>query len=209
LTETQEAAQTVAVPEGASITEQRAAAVTFFDPNMDFKKLAAAANYFTKGFRLVEDKDHLVGVPLVVTGITFREGYSTTEGPGDYASFEAVVADRDTLTSSPVKHYLPAQVDDLAIYPNEPIVFNDGGTGVRRSAVELLHDIGIIDVGPALGDENPYDKPYQLWAAGAERATTGIVADLNGEPFRWVAIRGLRRSDYDSPYGPATTFYFG
>lgn len=200
---------TVAVPEpkGATETRQAAEVAWNFNPDMDFRKLALEAQYFTKGFRLVDTKDHLIGVPHVITAITYREGYTGQNGEqGDYISLEGVVADKDTLASSPVKHYLPV---DMAVYPNEAVVYNDGGTGIRRSVTQLLHEIGLIDVGPAYGDENPYDKPYQRWASGAERATTGITSDLNGEPFRYVIIRGLRRSDYDSQYGAATTFYFG
>jgi hypothetical protein len=198
----------VAVPEPAGATEERQAAVLtgLFDPDMDFRKLALEANYHAKGFRLVDSKDYLVGVPFIVTAVTYREGYSTPQGPGDYISIEGVVADKATLESSPTKHYLPAE---MGVYPNEPIVVNDGGTGIRRTLTQLFHEIGIIDVGPELEGENRFDRPYQTWASGAERATTGITSDLNGEPFRYIAVRGLHRSDYDSPYGPATTFYIG
>lgn len=214
-TETTEVDQTspksaIALPEDVSTsTEIRRFTEGLYDPNMDFRKLAMEATYFTKGFRLVEDKDTLAGVPHVITNLTFREGYSTTAGPGDYVSIEAVVADRDTLNSNPVRHYLPApSVDQLAVYPNEAIVYNDGGTGIRRACVKMLHDIGLIDVGAPEGDENPFDRPYQLWAEGAEQAAIGFTADKNGQPLRYVVIRGLRRSDYTSPYGEATTFYF-
>jgi hypothetical protein len=199
---------TVAVPEPAGATEERQIAeVAYgFDPNMDFKKLALEAQYFAKGFRLVESKDDLEGVPHVITAVTYRPGYTGTDGTvSDYISLEAVVADKATLESNPVKHSLPAE---LHLYPNEPVVYNDGGTGIRRTMTELFHTIGLIDVGEAPAEGNAFDKPYQSWASGAELATTGITADLSGTPFRYVAIRGLRRSDYDSPYGAATTFYF-
>lgn len=198
----------IELPPDTNLTDARTFSEVLFNPDMDFRKLASEATDFTKGFRLVEDKDVLAGVPHVITTLTFREGYSTTAGPGDYVSIEAVVADRDTLSSNPVRHYLPAAVDELAVYPNEAIVYNDGGTGVRRACVKMLHDIGVIDVGVPEGDENPFDRPYQLWASGSELAATGITADLNGRPLRYVVVRGLRRSDYTSPYGEATTYYF-
>jgi hypothetical protein len=200
--------QAVAVPDPTGVTEERLITeVAYgFDPNMNFKKLALEADYFAKGFRLVEDKDDLAGVPHVITAVTYRPGYSGSDGTvSDYISLEAVVADEDVLNSNPVKHGLPAE---LHLYPNEPVVYNDGGTGIRRYMTELFHSIGLIDVGQAPEDGNAFDKPYQSWASGADRATSGITADLTGKPFRFVAIRGLRRSDYESPYGAATTFYF-
>lgn len=205
MTEQQEAA--VAVP--LSSTEQRIADMAWGrDPNLSFQKLALEAQYFSRGFRLVSDKGDLVGVPHVVIGVTYREGYARPDGAkGDYISIEAVIADKPTLESSPIKHMLP---QDLAVWAEEPVVYNDGGTGIRRDFTSLFHSIGLIDVGPPNhANENPFDKPFSQWVSGAELATTGIVADREGVPFRFVAARGLRRSDYESPFGPATTFYIG
>lgn len=192
------------VPANLTPTDRRIADIAWgHDPDRDFQTLAAQANYFSKGFRLVT-KDQLIGVPHVVIGVTYRPGYPDANGNGDYVSVEAVVADAATLSSSPIKHMLPGE---LTVWGNESVVYNDGSTGVRRELTALLQHIGLIDVGPEDGKSNPFDRPFQMWAAGAERATEGIVADLDGTPFRFIAARGLRKSDYDSPYGPATTFY--
>jgi hypothetical protein len=202
--------------EVAIVDEPRAVEYVNYDPNMDFRKLALEAQYFTKGFRLIENKDHLIGVPHVVIGVTYREGFPREGKAGDYVSVEAVVADAKTLDSLPVRSQLKGE---LAVYANEAVVYNDSGTGIRRYFTELFHNASIINVGkfdPAkvASELNPFDRPYQRWTEGADRATTGIVADLNGEAFRMVAMRGLRRSDYEwtPPEGkpqPATTFYFG
>lgn len=196
-------------------TESRIAEYLGYNPDMDFRKLALEATYFTKGFRLVE-KDALIGVPHVVIGVTYREGFPREGKAGDYVSVEAVVADANTLASLPVQSQLP---DKLTVFANEAVVYNDSGTGIRRYFTELFHNAGIINVGrfdPAkvASENNPFDRPYQRWAEGADRATTGIVADTKGEAFRMIAMRGLRRSDYEwtPPEGkpqPATTFYFG
>lgn len=196
----------VAVPENA--TEERQSSLAgLYDPDRDFRKLALESHYFSKGFRLV-DKEALIGIPFVIIGITYREGFPRGESkkPGDYVSVECVVADKDTMNSPVVRSQIP-DPNNVTVYPNESVVFNDSGTGVRRTLTALLSDMGIVDVGTVKKDENGYDKPFQSWADGAERATTGVIADPDGEKFRYVAMRGLRKSDYESPYGPATTFY--
>jgi len=177
------------------------------DPDRDFQKLALEAEYFSKGFRKV-DKADLEGVPHVIIGVTYREGYTRPDGTrGDYISVEAVVADKATLESSPIRHMLPRE---LAVWGNESVVYNDGGTGIRRELTSLFHSIGLIDVGaPSTKKENPFDRPYQEWVNGSDVAATGITEDLEHNPFRFIAARGLRRSDYESPFGPATTFYIG
>lgn len=198
----------VAVPEPE---ESRLDLYATYDPDMDFRKLALEATYFAKGFRLLDDKSALEGVPFVVIGVTFREGFPREGKAGDYVSIEAVVADKDTLATPPVRAQLP---DNMTVFPNEAIVFNDSGTGIRRTLTQLFHDTGLIDVGGTAGDPYRFDRPYQQWKKGADQATTGIVANVHGEPFRYLALRGLRRSDYEwqPPEGkpqPATTFYFG
>lgn len=195
----------VAVPETS--TELRSWGV---DPALDFQKLALEAKYFSRGFRLVSDKGMLVGVPHVIIGVTYRPGYSRPDGVTyDYVSIEAVVADKKTLNSNPIRSQLPCAVEDLPVFANESIVYNDGGTGIRRELTSIFHSQGLIDVGTPKKNENPFDRPFQQWASGADIAQEGIFEDSQHDPFRFVAVRGLRRSDYESPFGPATTFYIG
>lgn len=193
--------------------ESRMTLYGLYNPDLDFRKLALESQYFSKGFRLVDNKDYLIGVPHVIIGVTYREGFPREGMAGDYVSIEAVVADKATLDTPPVRSQLPGE---LAVHPNEAIVYNDSGTGIRRTLTELFHNTGLIDVGnPGKNsDLNVFDRPFQQWVSGADRATTGIVATVNGEPFRYLALRGLRRSDYEwtDPSGnehPATTHYFG
>jgi hypothetical protein len=181
-----------------------------YDPDLDFRKLALEAQYFSRGFRLV-DKDELLGVPFVVINFTYRPGFTVAGIQGDFVSCECVIADAATLGSPQVRHQLGER--ELTVYPNEAVVFNDGGTGCRRYLTELASDMGIADVGlPLKNDKSKYDKPYSMWAAGADDAEKGITADLNGNPFRFIAMRGLRKSEYEIPEqygkGDACTYYF-
>lgn len=182
-----------------------------YDPDMDFRHLALDALYQSRGFRLV-DKEALIGVPFVVVGITYRPGIAKpgTE-EGDYVSVECVVADKDTLLTPPVQDMLPA---DLRVFGNEPVVFNDGSTGVRRTITELLQTIGLIAVGTGKNkDEYPFDRPFQIWDNGQDRATAGFTKndDEFGGRGMYVALRGLRLSEYPNPAGgskPSQTYYF-
>lgn len=176
-----------------------------YDPERDFRNLALEATYYSKGFRLIS-KDSLINVPHVIIGVTYRKGFTSESGRvGDYVSIEAVTADKETLSTNPIKHMLP---NDLEVWPNESVVYNDGGTGIRRTLTQLFHSVGLINVGkPKHKDENPYDKPMYEWLEGKELAEDGIVADADGVKFRYVAMRGLRKSEYESPFGPAVTYY--
>ena len=204
------------VSTGKELTSYR----DLFDPDLAFSKLAAElkSGYIARGFRLLTDKDDGVGkdallnVPHMLIGLTYRPGFTIpgTKIKGDYVSCEAVVADKEMFALPQVRASLGRQLDNLAVFPNETVVYNDGGTGIRRTLTKLLHDTGVIDVG---GDQSKdgdriYDRPCELWARGADEAMAGIVADVDGEPFRYFAIRGLRRSDYEYEGQDATTYYF-
>jgi hypothetical protein len=196
----------VAIP--VNSTDERTQMTAWgYDPDLDFRKLAQEAAYHAAGFRLVE-KSELEGIPLVIIGATYREGFPRDGRVGDYVSVEAVVADKDTLNLPQFRHI---NQDAMTVFPNEPVVFNDSGTGIRRTLTELFNTMGLIHVGDLGKGEkgNVFDRPMQFWDGGEELAATGIHADPDGVPFRYVAIRGLRKSEYESPYGPATTFYLG
>lgn len=203
----------VETPESTEVATTEEGVLEFrmlYDPALDFRKLALESEYFARGFRLIE-KDWIKAVPFGCCSVTYREGFIRDNVQGDYISLEAVVADKETLDMPQVRlGYAEAHegVTDLYIFPNEPVVFNDGSTGVRRTITKLLHDTGTIDVGGKEDDPRRFDRPMSLWKSGAEEAQAGITAFANGKPFRYFAARGLRRSDYESPYGPATTFYF-
>lgn len=195
-----------------------------FDPDLAFSKLVneVKSGYIARGFKLLTDKDGgvgkdaLINVPHLVIGITYRPGFSIpgTKIRGDYISLESVVADKEFFALPQVRASLGRDIDTLAVYPNESVVYNDGGTGIRRTMTKLLHTTGVIDVGGDFKKDGDriYDRPCELWASGAELAMSGIVADVDGEPFRYLAVRGLRRSDYkyDDNGTPqdATTYYF-
>lgn len=199
----------VATATGETVSKSLEVFRTFYDPDLDFRKLASELTGIARGFRLVE-KDDLLDVPHIIISATYREGYKRnedgTEIQGDYVSFEAIVADAELLTSPQIRAKL--DIGNLKVYPNEAVVYNDGGTGCRRKFTQVLDEAGMIDVGGKGDDDRRWDRPYSLWKSGADLATSGITADVNGNKLRYGAPRGLRKSEYESPFGPAETFYF-
>lgn len=190
----------------AVTTPQIEAFRTLYDPDLDFRKLLSEATDFVRGFRLVE-KSMLIGIPHVVISVTYREGYQSETGiVGDFASVEAVVADAETLNTPQMRKLREDR--ELEVFPNEAVVFNDGGKGIRRDLTQRFTEYGFIDPGKNSDGVVDPDRPYSLWTYGADEAKNGFTADANGRPLRIFALRGLRISEYESPYGPAETYYF-
>lgn len=135
-----------------------------------------------------DEKDELIGVPFVITGITFRP--SDKKEGGDYVSLEATTKD------------------------NERIVINDGSTGIRRQIVAYAaFKKWLKPAEPKDGDDvkSPLDLPVGRCEFGegtdVKFAEDGGMTVNIVTPFRLRAKKGLRRSDYDGPTGKATTFY--
>lgn len=194
-------------PESAGTELAIAGDFPLWNPDNDFRKLAYDSMYVSEGFRLI-DKEDLIGVPLVVKRVVWREGFPREGVEGDYVSVECIVADRDTLDTEPVKRHLPSP---LTVYGNEPVVFNDSGTGIRRRLTRLVHEAQLVDVGqPLHPDQNEFDKPFQSWVSGAGVAQAGIGGSdlMPAKGGLFLALRGLRRSDYDWHGQDATTYYF-
>lgn len=191
-------------------TDERLAAYLGYDPDMDFRKLAAEATGAAAGFRLV-GKESLLGIPFVIVGVTYREGFPREGKAGDYVSVECITADPDTMTRYSVPKYQRGNADP--VWPNEPVIFNDSSTGVRRHFTAYLHSLGVIDVGEPVDEGSRYDRAFQFWDEGADVAAAGIKDVPYGNdanvPLRYVCARGLRVSEYDYQGSPAETYYFG
>lgn len=189
-----------------------------YDPDMDFRKLTQEATGVAAGFKLVK-KDALLGVPFVIIGATYREGMPREGMPGDYVSLECVVADQETMNRYAVAHpRRTALPQSEQAFPNEPVVFNDSSTGVRREFTKWLHDQGLIHVGEPREGSNRYDTPFQYWEEGEDIAAKGIAIipwdEGEARPLRYVVARGLTISEYtfelpSGAKGDAETYYFG
>lgn len=161
----------------AAIKERaNAATSTSFDALL----AAQADNLDVLITRDVTEKEQLVGVPFIITGVKFNPGKNNS----DFVSLE-----------------ITPQVGD-------PTVINDGGTGIRRQVVQWLTNKGLIDPGEAVTTESgevfsAYDNPIALWRKGQD-----IAHDPGFDGFNWLIPRGTRVSTYNHPeHGESETWY--
>lgn len=140
---------------------------------LSFAQLRDSATAVISSAQLEKDKARLLGVPHIITRVTYRPGIEER----DYVSVEAVVADVDTLKYEIKRGRIPnvAEYADLAVEAEEHIVYNDGSTGVRRQLTHLLHNMGLIEVPDVGQDLGIFDTPYDGWSVITQ---TGL---MNGD----------------------------
>lgn len=169
-------------------------------------------------------KEEMIGVPHFITRATYwtpRENRDGTLQRG-FVSVEATVGSADMLASAIRRKWIPGieRLEELRLEPEEQIVYNDGGTGIRRQLTEMFDHLGVIrvtDQPTTKGDRSIYDRPWPEWHAisqlrmqGEHKVPSiGAMPTKNGklQPLVIKVMRGLSRSDYDSDFGDATTFY--
>ncbi len=174
---------------------------------------------------LEQDKMALIGVPMVITRVTYRPKPAKMER--GYVSIEAVIGDVLHIEQAIRRGWMPGveRFDQFAFSPEELIVFNDGGTGIRRQLTMLLQSAGVLDIGtydaslPVSGVHPAFDRDWSEWEtfktyalqnSGATDADGNAikieVPDFGG--LKIFARRGLRVSEYTADgIGDATTFY--
>lgn len=158
--------------------------------------------------------DALVGVPFLITRLTFRDGI-----PNNKVDYEpAVCAVETVIASADALRQRRVDMTNLPFLPDSQVVFNDGSTGIYRQLVHYLTQRGYIEVPEDLPEsggmgETRYDLPPELWSA--IHAGT-LDTDRDGRPVytinvRLTAPRGLRLSTYPSDYNPngGKTRYLG
>jgi hypothetical protein len=189
----------------ATVDQSQSPAMKWWsDPNTDE----------VEGYDLVKEDAllSLVGVPFMITSVTFRDGIQSKERPyrDDYVSLELTVAPPAVLTETADRIASRRKTYDLPLIgmarAEEQLVINDGSTGIYRQITQYLSAKGLILLPPGEEEgekgETVYDLPRSNWESGADEATSGIDIKLR-------CSRGLRFSDYDNPYGPdkARTWY--
>ena len=184
--------------------------------------------YRIPGFSEV-DKAWLVGVPHVITRVTF---WVPQKGIG-HCSLEAYVGTAGMLDRAVKRDKIPPTAltaDGTPIVePEEAVVYSDGSTGIRRQIVKLLSSYGLIDVGhedmPAEGKlgESRFDTPWVITNPKAAKGSTGwksfsgsraqgdvqvpsIQEGHKGQPLR-ILVNGLQPSMYVNDTGDGLTYY--
>src|SRR5215469_13336995 len=119
------AAKTEAVPENVPLEPGR------FDPNQSWDMATRDADQVL-GHDLAKDEilDALVGVPFLITRMTFH--------PGEAGKREAYVSCEVQLAPRPEMERRRVNLAMLPFDPGELVVFNDGSTGVYRQCVAYL-----------------------------------------------------------------------
>jgi len=180
--------------------------------NISYAELNASDQYRIPGWDLVDNKDHLLGVPFIIVGVTFQMPVADKGRPAgarDYVSCRAIIGGNAELAEAEERGWIPGK---LAFKPEERILFNDGSTGIRRDIVKILHTAQLIDVGHE-DDPGRFDLPWTEWASFSQAAQQGenvvpeFITNHRGNLFTLKARRGLRKSEYSNEYGDAVTYY--
>lgn len=172
-------------------------------------------------------KEHLIGVPHVITCITFQKippvAKDGTQKNG-FVSVEATIAGERELARAVARGRVIANglavtdVESLLIDPDERIVYNDGSTGVRRQLVKILDAIGLIRVDGTT--DRRFDRSWLEWEEAGEQwreqgtddndvamVVPSFTHRADGRPLLINVPRGLYVSAYTNDHGESETFY--
>jgi hypothetical protein len=187
--------------------------IPVYQPGEDWETLVGTADEII-GYDLARDEtaDDLVGVPFLITAVTFRPGVLREQVRQAYVSCEVRISPRLDLrmiNSRREGSHLTrvADLDSLTFEPDAHVVFNDGSTGVYRQIVKYLAakafialKTPVIEVGSY--GETSFDGPPSEWA----NVNTGESQfDADGwmgynSAIRLYCPRGLRLSTYENDY---------
>lgn len=185
-----------------------------FGQQQTFQELLSTGESYTiPGYTLIEDKLELLGVPHLITGVTYQKPKADQRG---FVSVQGVVADQDTLADAVQRGRIP---NKLTVHPGEYIVYNDGSTGIRRQLTMQFQMLGMLNVGlPDSDGDARFDIPWTEWADFSQSIKQGDAVDAPvvpcftknhvGRQLVIQAMRGLRASEYSNQYADdAVTFY--
>ena len=191
----------------------------------EYARLAETAAE-VQGHDLIDDKAALLGMPFIVTGVTYRDGLprkaaqgnKLVDAPTNYVSLEIMLGDSLALNRALERGKITIE-QRRAYDPCERLVINDGSTGIYRQITAFLvaaraFEVGDGQEGGAAG-ESRYDRYRAEWSAVIEPFSEDdkmtVHFDLVNNPALVTlrCPRGLRRSDYDAAGQQSTTFYLG
>lgn len=192
-----------------------------------YTDLLEAQSFFAVESLGLIDTDVLDGVPFIITGITFQRiviAKDPSKQQRGYVSVEATIADERTLARCIGRGQIKTatEVAGLLFDPNERVIFNDGGTGIRRQLCMLLDRAELIRVGGDETDERRFDVPWtEFENVGEQWKASGtddndepvmlpyITSDKFGSPLLIRVPRGTHSSKYNNEFGEGTTWYLG
>lgn len=160
-----------------------------------------------KGERL----KHLIGVPFMVVGGTFREK-KVSGKRNSFVTLCAVIADEKTLVKKNIS------LEGRELQPGQEILINDGSTGIRRQVVAYLHEreLIIVNEGEITESGASGNSSYDLLPSDWKEMNIGDLT-FKGEdglavwefelPNGLYCPRGLRESTYQYMGKDVTTRY--
>lgn len=194
-----------------------------YQPGADWQTLIGESDEIL-GYDLARDEtaDDLVGVPFMLTAVTFRPGVMRDKKLQAYVSCEVRVAPELNLkliNSRRESSRLPRlqDLDTLAFGPDSHVVFNDGSTGIYRQVVKYLAGKEFITLKSPVTEagaygESSFDQPPGDWQDapyGEFRFTPDGFATYFANVLLYCP-RGLRLSLYENDYTQTgKTRYFG
>jgi hypothetical protein len=176
-----------------------------------------ASAVFDEG-QLEKDKLGLVGVPFVITAVTYHLPKVAT--PRGYVTVDVTVAGPKTCARNIERGWVPnvSTLEQLKYAPGESVKVNDGSTGLRRQLTQVFDAQGLIKVGD-ISEQSDYDRPWPEWDSFTETTKMNdpenpgekidvpmVSRDRNGKPLRIIAQHGLRVSQ--SPDYPDTNIFY-
>lgn len=165
------------------------------------------------------EKAWLVGVPHVITALSYRLG---DMNPAGFVTCEATIAPQGILNRALRRSKIKVLGPDGApmVEAEEVVGYNDGSTGIRRQTVKLLEDFGLIKIKSKLPPNGPmgesrYDLNYTHWEWDSKQSKQegdSVIPHFthmhNGQPFSLTIMGGLRDSDGGNrPKDSQPTYY--
>lgn len=197
-----------------------------------FEKAIAGAQvvetvFSQKSIVTADNKEGLVGVPFVITKVTFQlpdEQLNADNDVKDFVSLEAQIAPEEYIDQNAQAGWIPnianyqGWIDSYHMRADEFIVINDGSKGIRRQIVQALDNSGLIDIGDKAGLPSDFDKPWEQWESfeqsekrerdGVTTLVPSFTKGSHGDDLVMPVLRGLRKSKADdAPAAYSYTFY--
>ena len=187
--------------------------IPVYQPGEDWQTLIDSSDEII-GYDLARDEtaDDLVGVPFLITAVTFRPGVLRDHTRQAYVSVEARIAPRLDLRMINSRREgsrltRVADLESLTFEPDSHVVFNDGSTGVYRQIVKYLAAKGFVTLKDPVIEagsygESSFDGPPSEWANTHAGEGTFDPDGFMGyyASIRLYCPRGLRLSLYENDY---------
>lgn len=168
---------------------------------LTFDELMEMESYTTLGFTPLE-KEEMKGVPHIITRVTYWVPKKDQRG---FVSVEATIAGPTHLESAHKRGWISE--GQTNVEPNERVVYNDGGTGIRRQLTKMFHELGLLNVGGSADDGDArFDRAWPEWESFSQSREQGehtvpsFDTNHNGNPLIIKQLRGLHVSEYSNEY---------